>query len=74
MRYTEARGFSAEEVQRAIRQASWQPARKGRMECQLDFAYNAEWNGRLYATKRVRPIFVEEPDQIVVVTVITYYF
>ena len=27
-----------------------------------------------YAIKRVRPIFVEEPAQIVVVTVYVYYF
>jgi len=27
-----------------------------------------------YATKRVRPIFVEETTEIVVVTAYTYYF
>ncbi|MGO9269362.1 MAG: hypothetical protein ACLQOO_03725 [Terriglobia bacterium] len=31
-----------------------------------------EWNGKVYATKRVRPIFVEEAAEILVVTV--YYF
>ena len=74
MRYTEARGFTAAEVEQAIRQAPWQGAKEGRMDCRLDFPYNKTWNGQHYATKRVRPIFIEEPDGIVVVTVITYYF
>ena len=30
--------------------------------------------GVVYGTKRVRPIFVEESDELVVVTVYTYYF
>jgi hypothetical protein len=32
------------------------------------------WNGRVSATKQVRPIFVEEAEAIVVVTVYVYYF
>jgi len=43
------------------------------MECRKIFPFNREWNKRLYATKEVRPIFVEEADEIVVVTVYTYY-
>jgi hypothetical protein len=34
----------------------------------------AFWNGTFYATKRVRPIFVEDRAEIVVVTVYTYFF
>jgi hypothetical protein len=30
--------------------------------------------GKVYATKQVRPVFIEEAAQIVVVTVYTYYF
>ena len=43
------------------------------MECRKTFPFNREWNNKLCATKEVRPIFVEEPDEIVVVTVYTYY-
>jgi len=50
------------------------PARSNRLEATKDYPFNAEWNGTRYATKRVRPVFVEEPDGIVVVTVYTYYF
>ena len=44
------------------------------MECRRDYAFASAWNGRQCATKQVRPIFVEETDQIVVVTVYVYYF
>ena len=40
----------------------------------MDFPFESVWNGRRYATKRVRVIFVEEADEIVVVTVYTYFF
>jgi len=72
-RYCQSRGFKEEEVEQAIRLAPWAQARQGRMECHYDFEYNALWNGRRYAIKRVRPIFVEESDEIVVITVVTYY-
>jgi hypothetical protein len=68
------RGGSKHEVVEAIRTEPWQPAESGRMECRKDFAFAAEWNKQHYATRQVRPIFVEEPDEIVVVTVYVYYF
>jgi hypothetical protein len=61
------------EVEDTIRDSRWEPAELGRMECRKAFTYNREWNGEVYAKKEVRPIFVEEPDEIVVVTVYTYY-
>lgn len=44
------------------------------MERRKDCPFNAEWNRRWYATRQVRPIFVDEPDEIVVVTVYVYDF
>jgi len=46
----------------------------GRLECRKDFPYGRDWNGSFYATKQVRPVFVDEAAEIVVVTVYTYYF
>lgn len=40
----------------------------------MNFPYGALWNGKMVATKQVRPIFVEEPDEIFVITVYTYFF
>lgn len=65
------RGFTLAEVGEAIRTMPWQPAELERLECRKDFAYGKEWNGELYTTKQVRPIFVEEASEILVVTVYT---
>ena len=74
MSYTEKRGFTVAEVQDTIQGSRWEPAELGRMECRKTFPFNKEWNNKLDATKQVRPIFVEEADEIVVVTVYTYYY
>ncbi len=71
--YAEKRGFTTAEVEDTIRTSPWEPAELGRLQCRKDFPFNREWNDRLYARKVVRPIFVEEADEIVVVTVYTYY-
>ena len=68
------RGVTAEEVEDAIQTSAWGPAKYGRMECIKNFDFNSYWKERYYATKRVHPIFVEEASEIVVVTVIGYYF
>jgi len=51
-----------------------QAAEQGRLECHKDFPHNAEWNGKRYATKQVRPVFADQPTEVVVVTVYVYYF
>jgi len=68
------RGTSEHEIVEAIRTSAWQPAELGRLDCRKEFVFNAEWNGRWYATKQVRPIFVDAREEIVVVTVYVYYF
>jgi hypothetical protein len=72
--YTERRGFTADEVERAIRQGVREAARDGRFERSLDFGFGSAWNGRHYTTKRVRAIFADEESEIVVITVYTYFF
>ena len=72
--YLGSRGFTVAEVAEAIRTSAWSPAELGRLDCRKDFPFDADWNGTRYATKQVRPVFVDEPDEIVVITVYTYYF
>jgi len=74
--YILIRGFTVAELEQAIRTAAWQPASQGqgRLECRKNFAFGQDWNGRRYATKQVRPVFVEKASEILVVTVYTYYF
>ena len=74
LRYMSKRGVTVTEVEETIRTAPWQPAELGRLDCRKNFSYGTEWNGKVYATKQVRPVFVEEAAEIVVVTEYTYYF
>jgi len=68
------RGTTEQDVHEAIREGSWGDAGGGRRDARKDYKFDAEWNGRRYATKQVRPVFVEEAGEIVVVTVYVYYF
>ena len=68
------RGASQDEIIDAIRTSPWSPADLGRLDCRKDFIFNNTWNGRSYNTKQVRPVFTEEPGEIVVITVYVYYF
>lgn len=68
------RGVTEEEIIETIRSEIWSPAELGRLECRKNFPFGKEWNKKVYATKQVRPIFVEEATEIVVITVYTYYF
>ena len=72
--YTDKRGFTLAEVEDAIRTSPWMPAELGRLHCRKNFPYGKEWSGKAYKTKQVRPIFVEDAGEIVVITVYTYYF
>ena len=67
------RGATADEVETTIRTSQWRQAESGRIECRRDFTFERTWNGVFYHTKQVRPIFVDEPAEIVVVTVYVYY-
>jgi hypothetical protein len=68
------RGATEHEVIEAIMTEPWGPAELRRLDCRKSYLFNAEWNGHYYGTRQVRPIFVDEPDEIVVVTVYVYYF
>lgn len=40
----------------------------------LNFQFQAEWQGTFYAIKQVAPVVVEAQNELVVVTVYTFYF
>ena len=69
----EYRGATEAEIVEALQTSKWMPAELGRLECKKDFVYNKTWNSKHYKIKQVRPIFVEENDKVIVVTVYTYY-
>ena len=68
------RGFSENEVVEAIQSGNWRAADRGRFECRKEFPYKMKWNGNYYETKAVKPIFVDEDHEIVVVTVYTFFY
>ena len=72
--YTAKRGFTVAEAEEAIRTSKWGTAELGRLDCRKNFQFGGDWNGKIYATKQVRPVFVEEREEIVVITVYTFYF
>ena len=67
------RGVTEEEVVETISSSTCQTAELGRLECRKDFVYEKEWNKKYYKTKQVRPIFIEEEAEIVVITVYSYF-
>ncbi len=68
------RGAEEEEIIDAIRNSSWQTSEFNKLECRKDFVFDKTWNNKFYKTKQIRPIFVEEEKEIVVITVYVYYF
>lgn len=68
------RGSDEEEVMKAVCEGVQEPAKAGRVMCRYNFPFDALWQGNLYAVKQVAPVIKEEPDEIVVITVYTFYF
>ena len=68
------RGATEQDVNESIRTSTWGSVELGRLECRKNFTFNAEWNGKYYSTRQFRPIFVDEPDEIVAVSIYVYYF
>ena len=68
------RGATEEEIIDAIKTSPWQPSELNKLECRKDFVFNSIWNKKFYKTKQIRPIFIEEEKEIMVITVYVYYF
>jgi hypothetical protein len=68
------RGARVDEVKRAIRAGEAEPAKRGREIRRYNFSYGKSWQGKHYAIKQVAPVIKEEEDEIVVITVYTFFF
>jgi hypothetical protein len=68
------RGTNEAEVCQAIQQGLREKTKKDRELCHFNFAYGQSWQGNDYAIKQVVPVIKEEADEIVVITVYTFYF
>ena len=69
------RGATETEIIQTIQSEAWQPALENKKQAKRSFVYGlpSPINQQVYAFKKVRVIFVEESDRIVVVTIIVYY-
>ena len=68
------RGASEDEVLKAIKEGSSEPARKNRIMFRKNLPFNTTWSGKHYSVKQVAPVIAEENDEAIVVTVYVYYF
>ena len=69
-----ARGATEAEIRHAIEHGSREPAKVGREMCRFNFSFSQTWQGTLYPIKQVAPVIQEEANEIVVITVYTFYF
>ena len=67
------RDTTEQEVIQAIRNQPWVPVDEGRFGVTEWYPFGREHKGRFYAGKDVRPIFEEEADRVVVVTLYAYF-
>jgi len=69
------RGASRDEVETAIKSGKWERAKLGRFNTRYRFEFNSHSpiNQKFYKYKIVEPIFIEETDVIIVITVKVYY-
>ena len=68
------RGVAENEVIEAIRNGTREPAKLGRELCRFNFGFAKKWQGTFYAIKQVAPVIKEEANEIVVITVYSFYF
>ena len=68
------RGASEAEVVKAVCDGIREPAKSGRLLCRYNFPFDELWQGNEYSVKQVAPVIKEESDEIVVITVYTFYF
>lgn len=68
------RGASEAEIIEAITTGSREPAKHGRELCRYNFRFGQDWQGTYYPIKQVAPVIKEEANEIVVITVYTFYF
>ncbi|MGI8966905.1 MAG: hypothetical protein ACR2H1_12575 [Limisphaerales bacterium] len=68
------RGATEAEVIETIRKGAREPAKHGRELFRFNFSFGKKWEEKFYAIKQVAPVIKEETNEIVVITVYTFYF
>ena len=67
------RNTNQKEIETAITLSKWKKAEKGRYTCSYCFPFEKEHFNNYYKSKEVVPIFIEEENKIIIITVYTYF-
>ncbi len=67
------RGTTSEEIIKVLKEGNDFIAKKGRKGKEMIFEYGKEWLGKIYPQKKVKVIFIEEDNEIIVITVKVSY-
>ncbi len=69
----EQRGVTEGEVIATVSHGERFPAKFERVGFRRNFAYNAQWRGRFFATKQVEAIAVEEEGWLVITVIVKFF-
>ncbi len=69
----EERGVTEEEARQAASAGAPTAAHSGRNARVKVFPFRSEWKGRSYEEKKVKVVFVEEGDDMILITVVARY-
>lgn len=67
------RGATVTEVRATVEEGERFEAKFGRVGFRRNFAYNATWRGRVFATKQVEAIAVEENGWLVITVLVRFF-
>lgn len=67
------RGATEDEIRLVLLGGQKTELKKGRKSKEMVFDYNRDWLGKHYPEKKVKVVYTEEDDQVVVITVKVYY-
>ena len=68
------RGTNEQEIIEAIHRGTRQSVKQGRDKYRVIIQANTYWQGKFYHLKKVVPIVTENEQELIVITVYTYYF
>ena len=68
------RGTNEKEILDAIEKGESENVKNGRIMYRSNFQYNREWGGKFYKIKQVAPVVKKEDNELIVITIYTFYF
>ena len=67
------RGATEKEIKKVLRSGKSAKAKADRKAKEALFPFNNYWQGKFYEQKKIKTVYVEEKNNLVVITVYVYY-